>query len=53
MKTLSKWMLLAVCCCASAAYAQQAMEGYTFDNYPRMDGSTSTHPLNQIIACKL
>ncbi|MDR2040978.1 MAG: substrate-binding domain-containing protein [Tannerella sp.] len=53
MKILRKWMLSVVCCCASAAYAQQAMEGYTFDNYPRVDGSTSTLPLNRIIACKL
>lgn len=52
MKIVSKWVLLAVCCCTSAS-AQQAMEGYTFDNYPRVDGSTSTLPLNQIIACKL
>jgi phosphate transport system substrate-binding protein len=25
----------------------------TMDNYPRVDGSTSTDPLNRIIACKL
>ena len=28
-------------------------EGFTFDNYPKVDGSTSTEPLNILIACKL
>jgi phosphate transport system substrate-binding protein len=27
--------------------------GLTVDNYPKVDGSTSTEPLNMIIACKL
>ncbi|MDR2026256.1 MAG: substrate-binding domain-containing protein [Prevotellaceae bacterium] len=29
------------------------IEGLTFDNFPRMDGSTSTQPLKMLIACKL
>ncbi|MCC8187743.1 MAG: substrate-binding domain-containing protein [Bacteroides sp.] len=29
------------------------IEGLTLDNYPKIDGSTSTAPLNLIIACKL
>ncbi|MDR2101539.1 MAG: substrate-binding domain-containing protein [Treponema sp.] len=29
------------------------IEGLTADNYPKVDGSTSTEPLNTIIACKL
>ncbi len=29
------------------------IEGLTIDNYPKVDGSTSTAPLNTIIACKL
>jgi len=29
------------------------ISGITIDNYPKMDGSTSTEPLNTIIACKL
>lgn len=29
------------------------IDGLTVDNYPRVDGSTSTQPLNTLIACKL
>ncbi|MDR2953582.1 MAG: substrate-binding domain-containing protein [Prevotella sp.] len=29
------------------------ISGLTIDNYPSMDGSTSTEPLNTLIACKL
>jgi len=29
------------------------IKGITFENFPKMDGSTSTSILNQIIACKL
>jgi phosphate transport system substrate-binding protein len=29
------------------------IEGLTFDNYPKVDGSTSTAPLMQLIFCKL
>jgi phosphate transport system substrate-binding protein len=29
------------------------VEGFTFDNFPKVDGSTSAEPLNILIACKL
>ncbi len=29
------------------------IDGITVDNYPRIDGSSSTEPLNTLIACKL
>ncbi|MDR2575770.1 MAG: hypothetical protein LBC52_04930, partial [Treponema sp.] len=29
------------------------VEGFTFENYPKVDGSTSAEPLNILIACKL
>ena len=29
------------------------LDGFTLDNYPKVDGSTSTDPLNVLIACKL
>jgi phosphate transport system substrate-binding protein len=29
------------------------IEGLTFNNYPKVDGSTSNTPLNTVIACKL
>jgi phosphate transport system substrate-binding protein len=32
---------------------QTLIDGITFENYPRVDGSTSTKPLNALIACKL
>lgn len=32
---------------------QNIMEGISVENYPRVDGSTSTRPLNALIACKL
>ncbi|MDR3252085.1 MAG: substrate-binding domain-containing protein, partial [Tannerella sp.] len=31
----------------------RTVEGITIDNYPRVDGSTSTKPLNRLVACKL
>ena len=31
----------------------QGISGINFDNYPRVDGSTATNPLNYIIAAKL
>jgi phosphate transport system substrate-binding protein len=29
------------------------IDGFTFDNFPKVDGSTSAYPLNVLIACKL
>ena len=46
-----------LCCiaCSSAEGIENngTIEGITFANYPRVDGSTSTKPLNAMIACKL
>jgi len=36
-----------------AAEQQFKIEGLTFDNYPKVDGSTSIEPLNRLIFCKL
>jgi phosphate transport system substrate-binding protein len=30
-----------------------AQEDFTLENYPKVDGSTSTDPLNKLLACKL
>lgn len=46
-------------CFVSYAYAgipdngQDLVNEVNFENYPRVDGSTSTKPLNALIACKL
>jgi hypothetical protein len=32
---------------------RKIVEGFTFDNYPLVDGSTSAEPLNILLACKL
>jgi phosphate transport system substrate-binding protein len=37
----------------NADNGQNTIEGIMADNYPRVDGSTSTEPLNTLIACKL
>jgi phosphate transport system substrate-binding protein len=37
----------------NADNGQHTIEGIRVDNYPRVDGSTSTEPLNTLIACKL
>jgi phosphate transport system substrate-binding protein len=47
-----------VCCiCADKATAnddnRSSIAGLTIENFPKMDGSTSTKPLNALIACKL
>jgi len=34
-------------------FESKFIKGLTLDNYPRVDGSTSTYPLNVIIACEL
>ena len=31
----------------------EGIEGISFENYPRVDGATSTNPLNWLVACKL
>lgn len=50
--------LLSIFCLNSCSHAdeineQNSIDGINFDNYPRVDGSTSTKPLNSLIACKL
>jgi len=37
----------------NATDQQFKIEGLTFDNYPKLDGSTSIQPLNALIFCKL
>jgi len=34
-------------------YKSKLINGLTLDNYPKVDGSTSTFPLNTVIACEL
>ena len=34
-------------------FESHIIEGLTLDNYPKVDGSTSTEPLNKVIACNL
>ena len=46
-------MLVCTSCKKDDTEYQFHIEGLTFDNYPRVDGSTSTTPLNYIIASKL
>jgi phosphate transport system substrate-binding protein len=35
-----------------SVYTQHTIKDISFENYPRVDGSTSTAPLSKIIACK-
>jgi phosphate transport system substrate-binding protein len=37
----------------SVDYTFVPLEGLSFENYPKVDGSTSTAPLNTIVTCKL
>lgn len=49
-------LLLAFCfmaCKKDAVVQPVAIEGLTLENYPKVDGSTSTDPLNRLIASKL
>jgi len=39
--------------CEKEEFIFVGIEGISFENYPRVDGSTSTEPLNNIIAAKL
>ncbi|MDR1562733.1 MAG: substrate-binding domain-containing protein [Dysgonamonadaceae bacterium] len=42
-----------LCVCAGNNNDLTTIDGITAENYPRIDGSTSTEPLNTLIACKL
>lgn len=44
---------ISITCVNGANDRQYSIEGISFENYPRMDGSTSTQALNVLIACKL
>ncbi|MDR1223171.1 MAG: substrate-binding domain-containing protein [Tannerella sp.] len=39
--------------CGNDGRTSFKIDGLTFDNYPKVDGSTSTQPLNMLIACRL
>ncbi|MDR2914654.1 MAG: substrate-binding domain-containing protein [Tannerella sp.] len=50
------FMLLSACLffsCSKEENENFRIEGLTMENYPFVDGSTSTAPLNNLIACKL
>ncbi|MDR1779628.1 MAG: substrate-binding domain-containing protein [Tannerella sp.] len=47
------FVALAGCEVDEPSFDEFKIEGLTIENYPRVDGSTSTHPLNLIIAAKL
>ncbi len=49
--TLGVFLLLS--CGDDNPISQLEIEGITVENYPRVDGSTSTGPLNTLIACKV
>lgn len=42
-----------ISCSDETNNGQNSIDGISFENYPRVDGSTSTKPLNALIACKL
>ena len=51
-------LIILVCsiCSANFLFSQQDFQGISginFDNYPRVDGSTSARELNTMVACKL
>jgi len=46
-------IILFLICFITSGYTQTTIKGISFENYPRVDGSTSTFPLNKIIVCKL
>ena len=46
---------IAIICtsCSKDEHNFKGIDGITFENYPKVDGSTSATPLNRMIACKL
>lgn len=38
---------------SDTSYSSITLDSLTIDNYPKVDGSTSTHPLQVLIACKI
>ncbi|MDR2126206.1 MAG: substrate-binding domain-containing protein [Prevotellaceae bacterium] len=56
MLILAAWMLAIICTSCQKEDDPASgfkIEGLTFDNYPKTDGSTSTQPLKMLVACKL
>jgi phosphate transport system substrate-binding protein len=58
-KRIQMIVTLSLLCCVACSYADETnnalnpVSGISFENYPKVDGSTSTKPLNALIACKL
>jgi len=56
---ITSTILFAMLICSSCKkeetenFESKLIDGLTLDNYPRVDGSTSTLPLNVVIACEL
>jgi phosphate transport system substrate-binding protein len=58
---LRNWVAIGICLAVTTTFSSCDKEddmlfeidGLTIDNYPRVDGSSSTEPLNTLIACKL
>jgi phosphate transport system substrate-binding protein len=56
---ITAFILSAIAACTSSCnivkdnIGPPLIQGLTLDNYPKVDGSTSTEPLNAIIACRL
>jgi len=46
-------IILFLICLITSVYTQTTIKDISFENYPRVDGSTSTFLLNRAIACKL
>jgi phosphate transport system substrate-binding protein len=55
LRLLSVLLSLTLVACETEAEPNEpvVIDGISFANYPRVDGSTSTKPLNALIACKL
>ena len=58
MKNLNSLLLVLLCvvfvsCKDESNPPPFILEGITFEDYPKLDGSTSTNPLQTLIACKL
>ena len=51
---LTVFISCAMILCVGCGKEEMAgIEGLSFENYPKVDGSTSTAPLNRMVACKL
>ena len=50
---MKKSIITIILACLIISAYTQTIKDISFENYPRVDGSTSTYPLSKIIACKL